>query len=87
MGPGADECRSFSRSNSLFGGDAPSTQLDVCDFLPLLYIVAPILVPKGVYVLRNWDLKAGPCGHPPFSPPASLLSGVGLVSSISSEIS
>lgn len=35
-------------------------QLNVCDFLPLFYIVAPILVHKGVYVLRNFDLEAGP---------------------------
>lgn len=67
-------------------GVMPSTQLNVCDFLPLFYIVVPILVHKGVYVLRNLDLEAGPCGHAQFSPPAGSLSGVGLVSSISSKI-
>lgn len=47
-------------------GVKPSMQLNVCDFLPLFYLIALILVHKGMSVLRNFDLEARPCGQDQF---------------------
>lgn len=41
----------------------PSMQLNVSDFLPFLYIIAPLLVNKGMEVLRSFDLESQLCGH------------------------
>lgn len=67
-------------------GVMPSTQLSGSDFLPLSCIIAPILVHKGVYVLRNFDLEAKPCSLPRFSSPTARCQDWALFHLVSSKV-